>query len=416
MRTQPLCRLLLLILAACSRAPSDPAPRAEGDAAVLLGAVSVATAYAYGEIDRVARIDRTGYRARLLVHQSVAGALPAGQPVEITWEELALQRAPRFARGDQVLVALAPLPGTTLWLHRFPPQLRTQAIFLVAAGGDAFLRHLDPASVDAFARYARLAAEQRTGPEGARALAAIVARGEGRLALAAARVLAQTAATAALEDPEVTSALRSVLTHEKPTAVVESVLALVRERDLRVLRDSVLTLAQAGTPFSRPAWEVLVAWRDAAISNQMVATWSRAAEPEWRSLAALAAARLGDPDVLDRLAADSDPPVRQRVAEASARSEDAARVPRLVRMLGDADEGVRHAASIALARCGPVVLPALEASLFSNDSSRAPAAVLALAELGNDGRDLLARAAREHPDERVRTLAALALGKPQAEH
>jgi hypothetical protein len=404
-----------VILSSCSR-PPDTGPRAHEDALALLGAVSVAEAYVFGEIGRVARIDRTGYRAHLAVRAVISGAVRAGDQIEIAWEELATQRAPRFAKGDVVVLALAPLPSSTLWLHRFPPQLRNNKVFLVAANGDAFLRGADPNRIAPLRAWVVLPPSERAGSAGARALARVVAGGEERLALAAAQILRGSYSADKLEDPDVVAALTGAMRHHQNAEVLEAILGLLENRPVPALRPIVLELAARDhEPLKLAAWRVLARWADPAAREQLAA-WAASSDPRWRVLAAEASAVAGKYQWLDSLSTDAAPEVRLRVAGSSTQPDDAEAIPRLAKLLGDADANVRRTAARSLAQQGTQAMTVLQDALNSNDPNRAAAAVLALAEMGEQGKALLLRASAEHPEESVRKLAQLAIGQPQHEH
>ncbi|MCX8072551.1 MAG: HEAT repeat domain-containing protein [Candidatus Binatia bacterium] len=402
---------VVLTLYGCRQA--EQAPPAQEDPAALLGAVSVASGYAVVRIERVARIDRVGYRAVVTVEESLSGPLARGERVEIAWEELASRRPPRFSRNDQVLLALAPLSSTSLWLHRFPPQVRSKKIFSVAANGDAFVRSPGPASLDSLKNYVTLEPSVRAGIAGTRALAQIAALGEARLSVAALEILASSADDMQLQDPDVIDALTRALRHTEPT-VRQSALSLVRKRSLRILREPVLHLARShNDELAAQAWDALLSWRDPAIVEP-AAAWAGDPREDWRILAARAAGSFALADLIEKLAVDPAPSVRRALAQSLAPIPD--HLTRLLRLMDDRDESVRRAAATSAARVGPGAIPHLEDALSSGNSRYAAAALLALAEMGNTARPILERVAAEHPDESLRHFAALALGRPRPEH
>ncbi|GBD27231.1 hypothetical protein HRbin30_02576 [bacterium HR30] len=403
---------LLGALAGCTANPPD-LPRAQEDPKAVLAAVSVAQAYVCGQVGRIARIDRTGYRAEFLVQQVLSGMLGSGERLEIAWEELATQRAPRFAKGETVLVALSALPATALWLHRFPPQLRDGKTFAVAAQGDAFLREPRCERFGALKSYVALEPNERTGRKGAQALAELGASSDERLAMAALEMLGTTFEGSALRHEAVTQGIARALGHGS-AATRKAALDLARRHQLKELRAPILQIAQSdSTDLSRLAWEALLSWKDPELDERLAA-WSSSSALEWRVLAAKVAAATDKQQVIEQAIKDPSPLVRQALAEHL--PPESKFLPWLLVLLGDPEQGVQRTAAIKIAQVGPAALSALEEAALRGNARKAAAAVLALAELGETSQAILERLAAEHPEESVRQLAALALGRPQAEH
>jgi HEAT repeat protein len=111
--------------------------------------------------------------------------------------------------------------------------------------------------------------------------------------------------------------------------------------------------------------------------------------------------------------------VRAAAAEALAQRADPAAADDLVTALRDPAPDVRVAAMQGLADIGAGALPALRREIWEGDPSRpegTPSAVLALALAGPDGVAELQRVAHEHPSEKVRRLAEIALGRLPEKH
>ncbi len=403
--------LFLGALAAC-RATPQTAPRAQEDPRALIAAVSVAPVYVCGTVGRVARIDRTGYRAELVVQQVFFGFVKPEERLEIAWEELATQRAPRFAKGDRLLVALSPLPATTLWLHRFPPQLRNDKTFAVAAQGDAFLREPDCDGLDALKGYVRLEPKARAESEGAHALAQLAASSEERLAVAALETLAASFEERVLHEGEVTRAMARAL-REGGARMKRAVLEIARTHKLEELRDAIREIAQSDLgDLGYRAWEALLSLKDPLVAEHLP-QWISATEPRSRVLGAKAAATLEAFESIEQASRDPAPEVRQALAEHL--QAETQFLPWLLALLADPDQGVQRAAAAKVGSIGPAALPALEALLSSDNPQQQMAAILALAEIGEHARGILERIAAEHPDENLRRLAAVALARPLRE-
>lgn len=125
-----------------------PTARAQGVRAAggvaIVEAVERSDLCVVGVTRNLRELDAKGYAAELVVEQPLGAGLAAGSVLSIAWEELASARPPRFASGDRVLVCLGPLPGSTLWLHRFPDPEQRREVLVVANLGGAFLRNPGP--------------------------------------------------------------------------------------------------------------------------------------------------------------------------------------------------------------------------------------------------------------------------------
>ena len=149
----------------------------------LVEALEAAPAAVVAVVAEPRQIDAHGYTARLAVESALAGRVPAGAELRIGWEELATSRAPRFADGERVLLALEPLPGDSIWATRFPDPVLRSRVFGVSMRGDAFLRAPSPRAVERLEHYLKLAASDREGANGAALLAELAADTEPPLAV-----------------------------------------------------------------------------------------------------------------------------------------------------------------------------------------------------------------------------------------
>jgi hypothetical protein len=399
-------------LALCAASASAEAPRAVGGAH-LVEALETAPAAVVGVVQEPRALDAHGHTARLRVESALAGSVPAGAEVRIAWEELARARPPRFADGERVLVALEPLPGASLWAQRFPaPEVRAR-VLAVAERGDAFLRDPSLADLDRLAHYLALAREPREGAQGVGLLCELAASAAPALAQGAVESLAGRPALARTLDAD---------------AAARLVAALLRPDAPAGFEDAWLALAERSrAPALRPPLEALAARAELAppVVFEALARLGGELGPDGRArllaakpsgYRAVAARHLSGPGAADELArlASGDPAAEVR----------AAAVLRLVAIVGpagldgalgalhDREADVRGAAARALGTLGASAVPGLRQVVDGSDPEAARAAVVALHLTASDEAGAaLVEIADSHPDESVRALAAVALGR-----
>lgn len=384
----------------------------------LLDAAEGAALVVTGTIAASAPVDRHARRARLAVERTpfdaaaTAAATPAatasGRSLVIAWEDLALERAPRFVDGDRVLVALLPLPTASLWRQRFPRA--EEEVWVVAGGSEAQVKNPTAAEVEALAEYLALDPGRRWGASGGRALARLVRHSPAMAGDALLR-LADANRAAAL-DAESLALLSAVVADEKRArsdraAIVE----LAGRYRVLGLRPALEAQARPGRTLEPEAVLAL-----AALDGEQELDPARARALLRRDdpLVRAAGARLLRGDAaereLPRLARDDKAPaVRLAAAETLAASGTIWGIEGAIEALRDRDPLVRSGASRALAARGSEAIPYLKAQLDKNTAA-APGAIVTLSLMGPDGMAIVAQAARTHPDEHVRALARLALG------
>lgn len=416
-RALPLLPLLLSItLSACQEKTAE-APRARGNVGLVLRSAGQAIAIALIEVEQVARIDRNGYRARARVEHALSGPFAPGARIEIAWEELAMARSPRFRRGERVLVALAPLPTTTLWFNRFPPQLRTSHTLAVAASGEAFAEPLEREDLEGLTSYARLSATELQSLAAARALARLLRARNEQLALAALELIAGDWSRPYWQDAVWVESCREALLStstqvevrkalirwvaETGNPALTSALEELTQRDPALAPEAYLALEELGRPIPSFLFDQWISSGDVEV--RLAAVRTQCGEERTDKLRALARN-------------DPAPRVRTAALERLRECEGEKALPILVPSLADPDPGVRLAAAAQLSAVGPKASPAIESFALAGRGEGPLAAVAALEGMGAAGRPSLERIAREHRDPAVRTLAELALGKPRREH
>jgi len=410
----------LAAVLAITAAPASPGGaqglRAAGGVEIV-AAVDRSYPCVVGVTRGIGALDAKAYTAELVVEQPLAGSLTTGSTLRIAWEELASARPPRFAEQERVLVCLEPLPGSTLWLRRFPDPEQRRAVLGVANRGGAFLRSPLPGGLDLLEHYARLTPADRTGAAGTARLVELAARAELPLAEDAAAILATRAALAQQLDAELAGILiAALLRPDASETLQQNLLSLISERRPPALRPPLVALAARTPPPPALVFEAL-ARLDGGLAPERAAALLRDPSPERRATAARFASGEGAAGRLaERLRSDPDAAVR------------AAAVTRLVELDGDgalgpamgtlADENaeVRLAGARAVASLGAAAVPDLRAAV---ESGRQPAASTAIAALRMTGtkeaHSALVAIAKTHPDEGIRKLAGFAVGEPLGE-
>lgn len=386
-------------------------------ALVVLGAGSASAAFLataeksplliVATVGAPARIDPHAYRAPLHVHRRVAGELNDDQVI-VAWEELAPSRPPRLVEGRRVLIALEPLPSSSLWRQRFGGEQRP--VRVIADQSNGYLALPPAPAIDALAAYLALPAERRSEAEGIAALVNL-AKVDSPMAIEAVERLGQLPNLAGAIDKKSTDSLASLLqSGKRPRALRLAVIALAGQARLMALKPALEKLARPGGELEAPALSAL-AVLDGGFAPERAAALLQRKEPAVRAVgAATITGPLAERELPKAVRTDPAPVVRQAAAEALAASGTVWGMEGAVEALADGDAGVRSAAAQAIARRGPEAVPFLQSALRA-DSPSAAGAVVTLSLLGSAGREVLTTTAASHPDEKIRVMAQLALGK-----
>ena len=389
-------------------AAERPMTRAVGGRDLLRG-VETARRTVVAHVESVDALDSQGYRATLAVERDLASPTdaPPGETVTIGWEELAKGRPPRFQVGDRVLVALEPLPGYSLWRRRFPDG----KALAVAAKGAAFLREFDAGTVEALARYLRVAPDERSEAPGIEALAQLVANAVDPVAIGAADRLADIPGIATkLREPAAAALSAAIASPERSAARRRKLLALAASRRLDDVRPSVIEVTKQGPPLAGVAWSTLAAI-DGGLPVETVKRLLDDPDPGVRAVAVREAAGTSEqPRAIAAIRRDPAPEVRSAAVEAMVATRDEAALDAGYAALFDRDTTVRLAASKALGALGADVVPKLRELALGRDGEAATGPLAALSYAGAEGQAALLELAHTHPDEKARGLARMLLG------
>jgi hypothetical protein len=392
--------------------PARAAEPAAGGAA-LMRAVETARATVVGVVREPAPIDRHGWAARLEIERVLAGALEPGATVRIAWEELARGRPPRFAADDRVLVALDPRPGGSLWRERFPKQ----ELLAVGAEGNGFLRAPDAATIARVGAYLHVPEAEREGPTGVAALVHLAVDAAPRVAWGAiGRLRGIRGLATKLAEVDEARLARALDDPSRELELRSGVLGLIGERGLHELRPALVSQTRRDSPLEADAWRALAAL-DGGLAPSRVAVLLESQKAELRTIAVgHARGTPSEANVKALLRRDPDANVRVAAVEAWVAWHGAAVLDDAEPALFDPDPAVRLAAARAIGGLGAPAVPRLAVLVEDRRAGEVVAPMTALSFAGVAGHEALVRISFEHPDERVRKLAMLILGRDPYRH
>jgi hypothetical protein len=158
----------------------------------MIDALETSRRVAVGRIGQVRKLDLHGYSGSIWAEAILGPAgddFEPGTPTLLGWEELSLQRPPRFANHDRLLVCTEKLPTASLWRTRLPDPGQRRQTQAIAGNGECFVRDPTEHDIALVDEYLRLAEPEQAGEPGIAIMLALAERGDLRLALAAATKL-----------------------------------------------------------------------------------------------------------------------------------------------------------------------------------------------------------------------------------
>lgn len=412
-------------------APAEPGaepaarPSARGERGVLESARR-GSRLVTGRVGKPERLDRSGYIADLRIEQAFPGSgLRAGSTIRFVWEELSPSRAVRFARDDRVLVSLTSLPTTSIWRKRLPTPAQRSGVLLLESRGDAFVRNPSQASAYALEHYLLMAPRERERAAGLAYIVDLVAVAAPGLANEALATLAACEDLATrLADGSQIALVRIAADQRLSFELRVRVLDLAGQRRLEAARPELERLASGPPPIDAAALGAL-ARIDGALSAEETKQMLSSERQELRLVGVRFADSSDGELLLEQLTPliESDPSaaVRRAIVERLLDALGAQAYEAALRGLGDEDDAARTEIATRIGREGAVIVPLLKLRIYDeNDAytrNESDGAVIALGFAGMDGTQLLKQVHEEHPDERTRKLAGLALGHfPGHEH
>jgi hypothetical protein len=401
----------VLAWAALAAAAEQP-PRAVGGVR-LLEAMEAAPATVVASVEATRALAGTGHAAVLRVETPVRGDVAPGARLRIAWEELAASRAPRFRKGDRVLVALEPLPGASIWRSRLPDASERSSTLAVAMRGDAFLQSPSPGSASLLEHYLVLAPADRAGADGVGYLARLAAGAEIPLATdAVARLDTRADLEAKLTRTAARQLVKALVRADAPTALQDALVELIGRHQLNALRADLEMLA-AGAALAPAIVYAALARLSGGLSPEWSARLLAQAPERHRQVGARhASGDRADRDLRALIRGDPAPAVRTSAIERLVELRGGAAIAPVADALYDPESAVRIMAARQLAALGIAAVPELRNVAWATDPEAARAAVTGLALMSNaESSDALREVAAEHPDDSVRMLARVALGR-----
>lgn len=352
-------------------------------------------------------LDEHGWTARVQIEQVLVGSVQPGQSLEIGWEELARSRPPRFSAGGRALIALGPLPQSSLWRRRFP----AGGALAVAGSGEAFLREPDTATVSALEAWARLSASEREANAGVSVLATLWATAAPSVAEGA---LARIAEIPGLDGKVYGDAAATVaaglVSPGRPLPLREAMVKLAGDRRLGALQPALEGLTRRGDPLEAPALDAL-----AKIAGAMPADRARSLLARPEAALRVVGVRWARGPLVESLSSmvtgDPSPEVRATAVVMLLDERGMTAFDAAAQGLFDPDPAVRAATAKRIGGLGAPAVPGLVRLVETRGMPAAAAPIAALVFAGSEGYDAVRTIAAGHEDPRVRDAARMALGK-----
>ncbi len=372
----------------------------------IIVAAESARAVIAGVVGTPERLDARTFTASVRVERTLAGA--AAEQQSIAWQEPS-GRAPRFAAGQRVLLALEAPPRNSLWRQRG----LAADILVVAADGNAYTMNPGGRELDRLSAYLELDAAPRREAIGVHRLAEVVEAAQPQLAAAALRRIVEAPAA---PDAETIARLAAVAADtQRPQALRAAIVAYFGDRRVAAARAQLAELARSDSGVGIAAIDALAAI-DGGLDEATAVRLLADPEAGRRAVGARHAPDSLAERMLPELAkSDPDAGVRAAAAVRLAGTKTVWGLAAAVPSLADPAPEVRSAAALAIARLGePAIAPLV--SEIDRATPAAPGAIAALSLMGSPGRRALERITRESESEQLRDLAALALGKVHHSH
>jgi hypothetical protein len=355
-------------------------------------------------------LDGEAFAGTLAVELTLAGEAQRGARLELAWEELARARPVRFADGDRVLLALEPLPGASIWRQRLPDPAERLRTFGIAERGDAFVRDPSTGAIQLIEHFLALPAELRDANPGVAHLVRLAEMAPQTLAAAALERLSEVDALDRALDERSSARLAKVLLRDP--GLSRTTLELIERRRLESLRPALLGRASPDGSGPAPVYEGLGRLDGSLPAALTVALLERVDSAPHRVVGARYAAVSATERLARLLRQDGSPEVRAAAVSRLVELHGVEEIDRVLYALEDPDPTVRARAMLAVGELGGEAVPPLRRVVEVGSPRAARTAVGALRAAGRDGTRALSEIAESHPDEGVRDLARIALGRP----
>jgi hypothetical protein len=382
-------------------------------ASALLREAESAPRVVAGRVETRQQLDAQGWLLTLKLRRVLRGPGDPGTLVRVAWEEPAPGNEGRFRVGEQLLLALAPLPAQSLWTQRLPER----DAWFVAARGAAFLRAPDEVTLHELARWLALPAEERRSEQGVELLL-VVATGPSReMGLAALDLAGAAPGLASQLNPRSERALTFLVGEpERFGARSARAAEVVGARRLARLRPPIAAQARPGSPIEEEATRAL-AELDGGLDPERVRQLLSADDAHLRALGVeFARGTDSEAGIGDLIASDPAPEVRAAAVDRWITWRGLEGLPQARTALLDADRRVRARAILAVGGLGGGAVFALREMVEGHSASEAVGAVGALRLAGPEGLAALREIEATTEDPDLARLIRAALGEAEPRH
>ena len=391
------------------------------DQARLVTTFETAPGLLVGTVSKVESVLYGGWIATIDVERVLRGEKV--EQVEVAWEEPVPALPSRIESGRRILVATEPMSTASIWKKRVPDPARRARLLSIASKATAFVERPKASELSDLEHYLALDRDARRGDAGIVYLAALSAGAEPKLAIAALATLdAVPNLSVRLSDVSAVHLCNAILRQGRmPEAtpgtaesdVSDAALALVERRRPRALRPVVESRIAQRQPNVPAVLYAALGAIDGRIPDDIALALLASASIEHRIAAARwASGEKGRQRIRYLLRGDPEPAVRAAAVQRLLQLEAERGLDDAVRTLDDPSPEVRLAAMRSIAKIDPEAISELEYIVESGTEEGQRSAIVTLSMMGKEAHQLLLQISEQHPDESLRTLAGIAVGKP----
>lgn len=355
--------------------------------------------------------------------RSREGEAKAPSQIEVAWEEPIPTMPARFETGQRILLAIESLSTASIWKQRVPDPVRRSSLYSVADKANAYLERPSASELLDLEHYLALGIDARRGNAGVVYLAALASRAQPRLAISALSMLEKAPDLSKELDTGTANHLCNAVMRAgrepgeiRGTAeadVSEAALTLLERRRPEGLRPVLKARIAKLEPSAPAVLYAALGAIDGSIPDDVALELLASASVEHRVAAARFASGQGGRERIRHLLRwDPDPAVRAVAVKRLLELEGADGLSDAIRGLDDPVPDVRLASMRAIATLDPEAIRDLEYVVDSGSKEGARSAVVTLSFMGAEAHQLLLKISEQHPDESLRALAGIAVGKP----
>ena len=407
-------------------------PTALREPARLMDALESTPALMVGAVTQVESLDHGGWIATIDIERMVRGKVESDgeailPEIEVAWEEPVPVMDARLEVGRRMLLAIDSMSTASIWKQRVPDAERRLRLYQIAEKSAAYVERPSAAELLDLEHYLNLTSEAKRGEAGVNYLAALAARAQPVLAIAAlAKLDTISSLSRYLEGVPANQLIDAVMrsgrnmNDARGTAeddVSQATIALLGSRKPRPVRSAIEARIHAEGPGAPAILYAALGAITGEIPDDVAMELLASASVEHRLAAArFAKGERGREQIRYLLRWDPDPGVRAASVKRLLQLEEGDGLADAIRSLEDPATEVRLAAMKSIAGLDPEAIRELEYVVDSGSTEGARNAVVTLSMMGEEARQLLFKISEQHPDESVRALAGIAVGKGIGHH